>query len=786
MVGQSLAHYTILEKIGAGGMGVVYRAHDGQLGRDVAIKVLPSELLADGAARKRFRKEALALAKLNHPNIETVHEFGSDGGLDFLVTEYVPGVTLDAKLATGSLPERQVLSLGIQLAAGLEAAHEGGVVHRDLKPSNLRVRPDGCLKILDFGLALLLPQAEPSVETVSLRDASLQAGTLPYMAPEQLQGETVEGRTDIWAAGVVLYEMATGRRPFGKELSTALTAEIINKPPPPPARFRPGLSRRLEDVILKCLEKDPDNRYQSAKELAVDLRRLATSSLVATEPRQPRRRSTLPFAIAALALLSIIAVFLILDLGGWRERLGRPASAPPDNILSSGPVRSLAVLPLENLSSDSQDYFADGMTDELITDLAQISALRVISRTSVMPFKGVRKPLPQIARELNVDAVVEGTVLRSGKQVRITAQLIRAPADKHLWAQSYEVDVRDTFAVQKRVARAIAEQIRIKLTSQEQAVLEKVKVVNPEAYENYLKGRYFGNKRTADSLKKATFYFNQAIKNDPSYALPHTGLADIYQLFDSPQLAQEEVKKALALDDQLAEAHNSRARLLYLFNRDWEGADGEFKRALELNHNYAPAHHWYSMYLALRGRKDQALAEAEKAYALDPLSPVVGANLAKILQEAGQNDKAIEQAKKTLDLEPDSAVTHAVLGIVYQDKRMYSEAIAEYKRALQLGGPPEGIRGLLGYAYAVSGNRSGAEKMIAELKALLPMHKHSALDLAVVFTGLGDRENALYWLEQAQAMHVSDLVEIKQDTRFTELRSDGRFQAVVQSVGAPQ
>ena len=477
--------------------------------------------------------------------------------------------------------------------------------------------------------------------------------------------------------------------------------------------------------------------------------------------------------------LALVLLILIVWIFRWRSR-------PPGNILSSSSVRSLAVLPLENLSSNSEDYFADGMTDELITDLAQISALRVISRTSVMPYKGVRKPLPQIARELNVDAVVEGTVLHSGKQVRITAQLIRAPADKHLWAQSYEGDVSDTLALQKKVARAIVEQIRIKLTPQEDAVLENVKVVNPEAYENYLKGRYFWNKRTADGLKKATYYFNRAIEGDPNYSLPYTGLADIHQLSDHPQLAREEVQKALDLDDQLPEAHNSLARLLYLFNRDWEGADREFKRALELDHNYAPAHHWYSMYLAVEGRKEQALAEAQKASELDPLSPVVGANLAKILQEAGQNDKAIEQAKKTLDLEPDSAVTHAVLGVVYQDKRMYAEAITEYKRALQLGGPPGEVRGLLGYAYAVSGNRTDAEKIIAELKALWPRHTHAALDLAVVFSGLGNKENALYWLEKAQEMHVSDLIGIRQDSHFVEVRSDPRFQALVQRVDGPK
>jgi TolB-like protein/DNA-binding winged helix-turn-helix (wHTH) protein/Flp pilus assembly protein TadD len=479
-------------------------------------------------------------------------------------------------------------------------------------------------------------------------------------------------------------------------------------------------------------------------------------------------------AAAGLALLVLLAWIF-----SWRSR-------QPTNTSPSSPVRSLAVLPLENLSSDSQDYFADGMTDELITNLAQISALRVISRTSVMPYKGVRKPLPQIARELNVDAVVEGTVLRSDKQVRITAQLIRAPADKHLWAESYEGDVRDTLALQKKVARAIAEQIRIQVTPQEETALHNVKTVNPEAYENYLRGRYSWNKRTADGMKKAIDYFNQAIESDPDYASPHAGLADIYQLSDRPQLAREEVQKALDLDDQLAEAHNSLAGLLYRFNRDWEGADREFKRALELDHNYAPAHHWYSMYLAVEGRKELALAEAEKAYELDPLSAVVGANLAKILQEAGQTDKAIEQAKRTLDLEPDSAVTHGVLGLAYQDEQRYPEAIAEYKRALQLGGSPAEMRGLLGYAYAVSGNRIDADKIIVELKSLLPEHPRAALDLAVVFSGLGDKENVLYWLENAQKKHVSDLIGIGQDPHFVEVRSDRRFQALVQQEGAPK
>ena len=542
-------------------------------------------------------------------------------------------------------------------------------------------------------------------------------------------------------------------------------------------RYIETLPRRGYRFIAPVSIVNPTNDLQLAREIPPRI--IGRSSIqdpgAAERARHGTRRAWKTLSLAIVLLLSIFIACVFL----WRSR-------QPVNALIYGPVRSLAVLPLENLSNNSEDYFADGMTDELITDLAQISALRVISRTSVMPYKGVRKPLPQIARELTVDAVVEGTVLRSGNHVRITAQLIRAPLDKHLWAESYEGEVGDTFALQKKVARAIADQIRIQVTPQERAALEHVQVVSPEAYENYLKGRYFWKKRTADAVTKASDYFNRAIEIAPNYSLPYTGLADIYLLSDQPRRARKEVQKALELDDQSAEAHNSQANLLYTFDRDWEGADREFKRALQLDHNYAPAHHWYSMYLALKGRKQEALVEAEKAYEVDPLSPVVGANLAKILHEAGEDEKAIEQAKKTLDLEPDSAVTHAVLAIIYEDQQKYGQAITESKTALQLGGAPGEMRGLIGYAYAASGNRTEAENMIAELKRLLPGHTHAALDLAVVFSALRDRESTLHWLEKAREMKVSDLIVIGQDSHFAEMRSDRRFQELVQQVGAPQ
>lgn len=494
---------------------------------------------------------------------------------------------------------------------------------------------------------------------------------------------------------------------------------------------------------------------------------------------EPAMSRSLPGWLSWKVIGGALILVAVAGLAILRWRSHPQAGASP-----TSPIRSLAVLPLENLSGDAQDYFADGMTDELITDLAQIGALRVISRTSVMPYKGARKPLPVIARELNVDAVVEGTVLRSGNQVRITAQLIQASADKHLWAESYQGDVRDTLSLQKQVAGAIADQIRIQLTPHERDVLKNRTAVDPEAYEDYLKGRFFLSKR--NSGDKAQRYFQQAIEKDPNYAPPYTGLADIYQLSDNPRLARESVQRALELDGQLAEAHNSLAQVLFRFDRDWLGAEREFKRALELDSNYAPAHHWYSMYLAFMGRKQQALAEARKAYELDPLSPVVGANVAKVLQENGQDDEAIDQAKKTLELEPNSAVTHAVLGIVYEDKKMYAEAIKEYNTALQLGGSPGEMRGRLGYVYATTGDVGNAERMIRELKQLWPLQVRAAFDLAVVYSGLRQKDQALYWLQKASEKDVGDLVEVGQSPYFVAMRGDKRFEEFVRQAGGPQ
>jgi TolB-like protein/DNA-binding winged helix-turn-helix (wHTH) protein/Flp pilus assembly protein TadD len=491
-----------------------------------------------------------------------------------------------------------------------------------------------------------------------------------------------------------------------------------------------------------------------------------------------------PLASLALKVSASVGALLLLILTGWTLH-SRNRSRPV--------VRSLAVLPLENLSGDaSQDYFADGMTDELITDLGQISALRVISRTSVMPYKGARKPLSLIARELNVDAVVEGTVLRSGEQVRISAQLIEAPADKHLWAQSYEGEIRDTLALQNQVARAIAEQIRISLNPQEQAALKKDKVVNPEAYVSYLKGRYFWNKRTADSLRAAEAYFNQAVEEDQNYAQAYSGLADTYALLGDWQYAAMTPKealpkakaaalKALQLDNTLGEAHNSLAFCLDGFDWDFESAEKEFRRAIELNPGYATAHHWYAWHLSLIGRNTEAISEMKKAQNLDPLSLIINADLAELLVIAHSYDESIEQSRKTIEMDPNFGLAHNQLAQAYLQKGMYQDAIAELEKAVQLSGSSPTCTANLARAYAATGRKSNALQLLSDLKNNSSPSDSHASEIAVIYAALGDKGEAMTWVEKGYQERFNPGVLLRPG--FDPLRSDPRFQNLVRRIG---
>jgi serine/threonine-protein kinase len=758
VLGQTLSHYSILEEIGRGGMGVVYKARDERLDKDVAIKVLPPGALVDELARKRFRKEALVLAKLNHPNITTVHDFDTQDGVDFLVMEYIPGVMLSEKLAAGPLPENEVIRLGAQLARGLAAAHEQGLVHRDLKPGNLRITPDSRLKVLDFGLAKLLGRdAEADVSSSVTQFAPENAGTLPYMAPEQLRGEETDARTDIFAVGAVLYEMATGRRPFPETNGPRLIDSILNRAPELPSNIGERISPNLDRTIMKALEKDPARRYQSAQELLTDLERLSLSTSALRADLRRRRPS------------------------------------------GPGRIKAVAVLPLENLSGDpAEDYFADGMTDALISSLAKMGALRVISRTSVMLYKGARKSLPEIARELNVDAVVEGSVMRSAQRVRVTAQLVHAATDRHLWSESYERDMTDVLALQSDVARAIAEGVQLKLTPKQKAGLKKKSApMSPAAYEAYLKGRYHWNKRSVEGLERAIHYFQEAIGQDRKYAPAYAGLADSYALLgtvpydampprDAMPKAKEAAVAALSIDETLAEAHASLAYIKLSYDWDFEDAEKEFNRAIALNPGYATAHQWYALYLTAMGWTEQAIAEIKIAQNYDPLSVVINTTAALVYNFARQFDQAIEQCLKVFEVFSGFPLAHFERGRAYEQKGLFEEALAEHQNARTFSGDTPQTVASVGHALALLGRAEEAHKVLDELLEIGERKYLPAIYLAGIFTGLNDKDQAMHWLEKAFLDHSDYLVYLQMEPTFDSLHSDPRFQDLARRIGLPR
>jgi len=789
MIGQTISHYRIVEKLGGGAMGVVYKAEDTKLRRFVALKFLPDELSKDRHAVERFQREARSASALNHSNICTIHDTGEHEGQQFIVMELLEGRTLKHCIAEGPLETEVVAKLGMQIADALEAAHVKGIVHRDIKPANIFVSDRSKVKLLDFGLAKLLHPVTEETLTQSETETQGLAGTLPYMAPEQLQGQAVDGRADIYAVGVVLYEMATGQRPFREESSVRLIADILHNSPPPPGRVRRGIPPRLEEAILKCLEKDPENRYQSAKELAVDLRRLVTPSTVAGKPPLSPERTRLRRAIVigSGAVLAVLVVSFALNVGGWRQRL-LYSTAPPK-------IQSLAVLPLENLSGDpAQEYFADGMTEELTTELAQIGALRVISRTSVAHYKGTNKTLPEIARELHVDALIAGSVERSGDRVRITAQLIEAATDRHLWAKSYQQSLTDVLTLQDEVARAIASEIRIKLTPQEQTRLARVRSVNPEAHEAYLEGLYYARQMTRDGMNIGVAHFERAIALAPNYAEPYHALSYTYQLISDWTAPPKEVmpkaeaaaKKAIELDDTLAQAHADLASAYFWYEFNFPAAEREFKRANELNGNDVVTAIYYGWYLISMGRVEEGIAESKRAIELAPLDQVANTVHGLNLYSAHQYDAAIRQLHATIRLQPSFWWPHVMLGWCYEQVGNLPEATAEFYRATQLEDTITEPLAALGRGYALAGNRMEAMKVLEELRQRAKRVHVSPYDVAIIYVGLGQKDKALEWLEKAYEGRSWYLCSLSVDPKVDGLRSDPRFQDLMRRIGFPQ
>jgi serine/threonine protein kinase/Flp pilus assembly protein TadD len=785
-IGQSLTHYRILEQIGAGGMGVVFRARDERLEREVAIKVLPSGALASEVMRKRFHREALTLSKLNHPNVASIYDFDSHERIDFLVMELVGGVPLNEKLRTAALSENEVLRLGSQIAAGMAAAHVLGIIHCDLKPGNLRLLPDGRLKILDFGLARLLHSSAASAEPETLSQPYAPSGTLPYMAPEQVVGDALDVRTDIHAIGAVLYELATGQRSFSESQSALLIDAILHRSPVPPRLANPRISPELERIILKCLDKAPENRYQSASELEIDLRRAlpvaaqTTTTLAGRYQKSMATRVVGGFAIIALATVAVLS-------------LGRLLKNPASSV-SEPPITSLAVLPLTNISGDpAQEYFADGMTEELTTEMAQIGALRVTSRTSVMLYKNAHKPLPQIARELHVNALVEGSVLRSGNRVRINAQLINAASDKHLWAESYDRDLGDVLGLQKEVAREIAHQIHVKLTPREESQPGGRHAVDADTHDLYLQGRYRLNKQTEADLDAAIDYFQRAIARDSHFALAYCGLSDAYSslatFYRAPREVMPEAKdaarKAIQLDDSLSEAHASLGNSYFLYDWDWPAAETELRRAIALNPSNANAHDVLAVYLISMGRTDEGLTEFQRAFQLDPFSLSIIGDRIFFSAMARRYDVAIQNGRDAIATQPENAYARSGLALALALTRRFPEAITEADAAHHLDASPL-IASFRASVYAIAGRKAAAERALSEIQEQMKTRYSCSYEVAAVYVSLGQVSRAFDWFEKGYAARSDCMPSFKIDPRFDSIRGHPHYQDLLRRLRLPQ
>ena len=796
--GKTISHYRILEAIGRGGMGVVYKAEDLKLGRHVALKLLPGYLAGDLQALQRFEREARAASALNHPNICTVYEIDEAEGLHFIAIELIEGETLKERIARDPFEVLKILGIVTEICDALEAAHTVGIIHRDIKPSNILLTRQGHAKLLDFGVAKrvgpeLVRQAEglqpvlPGNFDFRLTSPGAALGTAAYMSPEQTSGQEVDARSDLFSLGAVLYEMTTARAPFpGKNVAEIFQA-IQDLPPAPIRKLNPGAPFELIRIIGKAMEKVPSQRYQVAAEMRADLHTFR-GRLTA---RAGKRK-------AVLAAALIIACFALAATASLRVPRVRDWVVGKSSARAAREIKSLAVLPLENLTGDaSQEYFVDGMTDALITNLTKLGSLRVISRTSAMRYKGAHKALPEIARELNVDVVVEGSVFRSGNRVRVGAQLVDAARDQSLWARDYDRNLQDVLQMQNELASAIALEVAGRLTPQEQARFAHGRTVKPEVYEAYLKGRYFSNRPMEEGLKKGVAYFQEAIRLDPDYAPAYSGLADAYSFLgfagvetDRPrQLAIEAAKKAISLDDSLAEAHASLGWVLHRHMQDWTGAEKEYRRAIELNPSYAIAHQFYGVFRRGIGLDELGCDEHRLAHELDPLNPVITDSWAECVYVAGHFDDAVRMVKDILEVDPNNLRSLWTLGEMYERKGMFPEAIEQYEKEVDATSGKAFIPySLLASAYTGSGQTEKAEKILREMKRKFGEDDWIS---ATIHIRMGQNELAIRELTEdvakcgpgtcgpASSLYVSNW-------RFDPLRSDLRFQALLKKFNYPE
>jgi serine/threonine-protein kinase len=819
-------------------MGEVYLAQDTTLHRFVAIKLLPADFTAKKDRLNRFEREAHAASSLNHPNILTIHEIGIEDGHHFIATEFIDGENLRQHINRTQLGLHEVLEIGIQVASALTAAHAAGIVHRDIKPENVMVRRDGISKVLDFGLAKLVEQEQtsapdPEAPTKALHHTTpgVVMGTASYMSPEQARGIQVDTRTDIFSLGVLIYEMIAGRSPFeGSNTNEILASILSDKEPLPLARFTRGSPAELERIVEKALRKDREERYQTAKDMLLDLRRLKHKLEVDAEIERtvpPELRSAggeakssggkeadalaqSPAAQTATiesAHTSSSAEYLITEIK--RHKRGVVVALAAIILLSVAgiilysnsshssnrqtAIDSIAVLPFVNASNDpNTDYLSDGISESLINSLTELQQLRVIARSTAFRYKGKEVDPQQLGRELNVRAVLMGRVRQSGDALDIQVDLVDAITGAQLWGEEYERKVSDVLSVKQAISREVTEKLRLKLSGKEQQQLVKHDTTNSDAYQSYLRGRYFWNKRTADDLKKAMEEFQQAVDRDPNYALGYVGLADSYVLqeeyagvpaSETLPKARAAADRALQIDDSLSEAHASSA-LIYQSMSRWAEGEEEYKRAISLNPNYATAHHWFSIYLRAKGQLDDSLREIKRAQELDPLSPVISQNVAEVYLLKNDVNSAIAQCQRIIELDPNFPGAHDELGFAYLKQRRYEEAIAEFQKTVELSGRASRYQGDLGYCYAVTGRRAEALAIVKELEEKYGRREAIGQYLAYVYAGLGDRDQVFTWLERDFKQRSGlRLPFIKWWFTFDDLRGDPRYVDLMRRMG---